>query len=229
MQSMLQYQNIDMELDKLQRSKNSLEEVKVIEKMKNVVKTAQNNSIKIENDAEGLLKEYNALKSGYDKHYKTIQQMTKEDINTMSRDQINNYLMKINAISSELFMIERNLNIVITKISTALKEFENNKKTAVLARNKHKEAKDSYTNKIEAIEPKIAKLAGELKKLEGSLDPAIFNKYKTMKNDGIFPVFAKLQNDACGYCRMEIPKSKLDNLKGDSTITCEHCRRIIFR
>ncbi len=229
MQSMLQYQNLDMELEKLQKSKNALEEIKVIEKMKNVVKTAQNNSIKLESDAEAMLKEYNSLKANYEKHYKAIQKMTKQDINTLTRDQINDYLVQINAISSELFMIERNLNIVITKISTALKEFENNKKTAILARNKHKEAKDSYTQKIEEIEPKIAKLSSDLKKLEGSIDSTIFNKYKTIKNDGIFPVFVKLQNDACGYCRMEIPKSKLDNLKGDNSIICEHCRRIIMR
>ncbi len=229
MQSMLQYQSIDMELDKLQKSKNNLEEVKVIDKMKNVVKSAQNNSIKLESDAEALLKEYNCLKDSYDKQHKEIQKLTKLDVNTMTRDDITDHLMKINSISSQLFMIERNLNHVITKISNSLKEFENNKKTAVIARNKHKEAKDSYLKKIDAIEPSIQKLAADLKKLESSIKPEIFAKYKAMKNDGIFPVYVRLQNDACGYCRMEIPKNKLDNLKGDNTITCEHCRRIIFR
>jgi len=126
-------------------------------------------------------------------------------------------------------MIERNLNIIITKISQALKDFETSKKQAMVARNKHKEAKDEYTKKISELEPKIANIEKELKTLESSLDKSLFQKYKSVKNDGIFPVYTRLKDDACGYCRMEIPKNKLDTLKTADSCICEHCRRIIFK
>ena len=216
MKTMIQYQNLDLELDKLLKQKDNLEELKVIDRMKNIVKNAQNNSIKLE---EAL----------YNKQSKEIEKLTSLDITKMTRDDISKNLISINVISSELFMIERNLNICINNISKALRDFENNKKTAIVARNKHKEAKDEYTRKIKLLEPKIEKINQELKALEGSVNKELFAKYKTYKIDGIFPVFTQLQNDACGYCRMEIAKNKLDNLKNDNFIICEHCRKIIYR
>ena len=41
MKNILKYQEIDMELDRLNRQKNAFEELKVIERMKNIVKNAQ--------------------------------------------------------------------------------------------------------------------------------------------------------------------------------------------
>ncbi len=228
MNNILQYQAIDMELDKLIKQKNTFEEIELIEKMKGIVKNAQNNSIKLDSEAKKLLDEYNKLKVSYDKQLKAIQSLINQDVNSMDRDQITDNLVKINSISSELFMIERNLNIVITKISTALKEFENNKKTAVIAKNKYKDAKEEYSKKVKELEPVIAKKMQDLKSLESKQDPELFAKYKAYKNDGIFPVYTQLQNGACGYCRMELPKNKLDSLKNSNYIVCEHCRRIIF-
>lgn len=226
---MLQYQAIDLELEKLQKQKNNFEEVKVLDKMKNIVKEAQGKSIQIESEAGSLLQEYNTLKAQYDKQIKEIQKLTNVELSTLNRSDIGERLTKVNSISSELFMIERNLNIIITKISKALKDFETSKKQAMVARNKHKEVKDEYTKKISEIEPKIAKLEKDLKAMESTLDNALFSKYKAIKNDGIFPVYTRLKDDACGYCRMEIPKNKLDSLKNADSTICEHCRRVIIK
>ena len=182
MKTMIQYQNLDLELDKLNKQKENLEELKVIDRMKNIVKNAQNNSIKLENDAVALLNDYENLKKSYIKQSKEIEKLTKADVSSMSKDDIDKSLKTINAISSELFMIERNLNICINNISKSLRDFENNKKTAMVARGKHKEAKDEYTRKLNIIEPKIENLTKELKSLESSLDKGLFAKYKTYKN-----------------------------------------------
>ena len=70
MNNILQYQAIDMELDKLIKQKNTFEEIELIEKMKGIVKNAQNNSIKLDSEAKKLLDEYNKLKVSYDKQLK---------------------------------------------------------------------------------------------------------------------------------------------------------------
>ena len=105
MNNILQYQAIDMELDKLIKQKNTFEEIELIEKMKGIVKNAQNNSIKLDSEAKKLLDEYNKLKVSYDKQLKAIQSLINQDVNSMDRDQITDNLVKINSISSELFMI----------------------------------------------------------------------------------------------------------------------------
>ncbi len=229
MRNILDYQNIDVELDRVIRQKDNFEELAVIEKMKNIVKNAQNNSVKLEDEAEQYLKEYDALKESYDKVNKEINKLTHMDLTNLTKDKSGKILSDINSLSSQLFMIERNLNGVINNISRALRDFEANKKNAVVARTKHKEAKDAYTAKVAKLEPTIAKLTADLHAMERDIKPETLAKYRAIKNDGVFPVYTTIQDGSCGYCRMELPKSKIDLLKNTDTIVCDHCHRIILK
>ena len=69
----------------------------------------------------------------------------------------------------------------------------------------------------------------ELKKLEPELDATMFAKYKALKHDNVFPAFVPLQVNRCGYCRVELPMAKVNQLKTNDFITCEQCRRLIYK
>ena len=64
--------------------------------------------------------------------------------------------------------------------------------------------------------------------MEKEIEPEVLNKYKSLRKDGIMPVFVKLVNRSCGYCRVELPNSTIDKLKLNGQTECEHCRRIIY-
>ena len=234
MKQILEYQKLDFQVLKLEREKNNLSEKDIMNKMISFVKDAQGKSIALEDDAKALLDDYNALKKQYNELSGKIQKLLNDNIQEKKTvEEVDAGLVAANTLSSQLFMVERNINIIITKIRELLKQFEQTKNSALKARAKHKEAKDKYNNKLDEIEPKINEIKKQMKELESLIDRQTFEKYKMIKADGIFPVFVSSKENGpnmfkCGGCGMEIPRGKVDDLKNKGYIVCEQCRRIIL-
>lgn len=229
MKTILQYQKVDMELKKLMRSVNSSEEKEVMNKMMAYVKEAQNVSNGLENKAIKVLEEYQNLKKNYDDKVKKIQTLTSKT-DYKSEEDFKVAFAQINTLSSDLYMLERNLNIFINKAKQLLKDFEVTKNNVIKARGKFKTSKENYEKSVSAVEPKIEELKAQLKALEKTCNPVLLEKYKAMKNDHIFPVFVPLLDGKnCAGCRMEMASSKLNKLSTEPYIVCEHCGRLIFK
>lgn len=229
MNKILEYQKLDAEKLKIEKSLGNIEERQIMNKMIAFVKDAQNKSLQIEQSSKKLIEDYENLRKSYDSNTSNIEKLTKTTVKTMSKEELDDCLKRVNALSSELFMIERNIGILIQKINEKLKEFEATKNSAGKARAKHKEAKAKYDAKVAELQPKISEIENKLSKMEKEIPAEILTKYKGLKNDGIFPILVPLQDKSCGGCRMEIPSKILDKLKNSDVIQCEHCRRIIYR
>ena len=159
------------------------------------------------------LDDYNKLKNQYDANVDKVQNLTKTDLNSVVIDDVDSILSKINALSSELFLLERNINIIITKIKTSLKDFETTKNNIIKAKQKYNVFKAKYEQDLASVMPKIKEIEQKLKSLEPNLDKELFAKYKAIKADKIFPVFVPFSNGHCSGCRVEIPTSKVNKLK----------------
>ena len=229
MNKILEYQKLDAEKLKIEKSLGNIEERQIMNKMITFVKDAQNKSLQIELSSKKLIEDYENLRKSYESNTSNIEKLTKTTVKTMSKEELDDCLKRVNALSSELFMIERNIGILIQKINEKLKEFEATKNSAGKARAKHKEAKAKYDAKVSELQPKISEIENKLSKMEKEIPAEILTKYKGLKNDGIFPILVPLQDKSCGGCRMEIPSKILDKLKNSDVIQCEHCRRIIYR
>ena len=111
-----------------------------------------------------------------------------------------------------------------------LKEFEVTKNNVIKARTKHKTSKENYEKLIADNEPKIKAIKNQMKELEKNINSQLLEKYKSMKNDNIFPVYVPLfDGKSCYGCRMEIASSKLNKLSNEQFIVCEHCGRLIYK
>ena len=219
---------MDIELRKLEKQINGSNEKNVMNQMIAYVKSAQNKSLELEKSAKKLTDDYEMLKVEYDKNFKLIKQLTSKSAEELSEQEMEETFNKINLVSSNLYMIERNLNINVNNIKSILKEFENTKNQVIVARTKHKESKAKYDQLVAEISPKMEAVKAEMAKLEKSIKPELLIRYKEKKHDNIFPVFVGLKDGNCGGCMMAQPKGKLDKLKTDGYIVCEQCGRIIF-
>jgi len=228
MNKILEYQKLDMELNKLKKSNVNSAEKNNMSKLKGYIVDAHDKGMKLENGAKDLFNDYLALKKQYDENFKRVQELLNTDIKSVALDGVDDVLSTINSLSSELFTLERNLNIIINKIKSSLKEFEVTKNNIIKARQKYNELKSKYEQGIKDIAPKIKEIEEKMKSLEKELDEELFNKYKTIKGDKIFPVFVGFDNGHCSGCRVEIPTSKVNKLKADGTIVCEQCHRVIY-
>lgn len=228
MNKILEYQRLDIELNKLKKSNLNSEDKENMAKFKGYFSDSQNKAFTLENDAKKLLQEYAKLKSQYEKNYDKVQKLTSTNLETVSIDDVDGMLSNINSLSSELFLLERNINIIITKIKNSLKDFEATKNNIIKAKQKYNEYKTKYEQGIKKVEPKIKEIEDKMKLLEKEIEPDILSKYKAVKADKIFPVYVFYNEGHCSGCRVEIPTNKINKLKTDGKIVCEQCHRIII-
>lgn len=228
MKKMLEYQKIDVELNKIKKSSLNSADRANLAKLKNYIVESHNKGFQLESDAKSLLDNYNKLKKQYDANCEKVQTLTNTDINTISLDKVEGFLYQINSLSSELFLLERNINIIMTKIKESLKNFDITKKNIIKAKEKYNECKDNCEKEVQAIVPRVKELESKMKALEKDVPAELLAKYKSIKADKIFPVFVALNEGHCSGCRVEIPTAKINKLKTDGTIVCEQCHRIIY-
>lgn len=228
MKNMLEYQRLDLELAKLKKSSLNSADRANLGKLKSYIVDSHNKGFQLEDGAKDLLNDYNKLKSQYEANCDKVQKLIDTDINTISLDKVDAFLSQINSLSSELFLLERNINIIITKIKNSLKDFDTTKKNIIKAKEKYNECKTKCEKDAEAIAPKLKEIESKMVALEKSIPSEIFAKYKALKGDKIFPVFVALADGHCSGCRVEIPTAKINKLKAEGSIVCEQCHRVIY-
>lgn len=228
MKNILEYQKLDSELVKLRRMSVNNEQKEVMNKMINYVKEAQGKTGQLEREALKLVNDYTHLVSNYNNTSKSVNALLAKDVNKMSAEEVSRTFGEINKLSSELFMLERKLNFIITNAKNLLRQFEITKNNVLKARAKHKESKEKFESIQHEYEPKIAEVKTQMAKLEKTCNAELLAKYKTLKAENIFPVFVPLASGTCGGCRMALPSNKVSQVADKGYIVCEHCGRIIY-
>ena len=62
------------------------------------------------------------------------------------------------------------------------------------------------------------------------MDKQLLLEYKKRRNDNIFPVVVPLEGkNFCGRCRMELPMAAISKINDTGVITCEHCKRLVYK
>ena len=228
MNKILEYQRLDLELNKLKKSNVNSVERNNMNKLKSYIVEAHDKGMSLENDANSLLEDYKNLKKQYEANAKKIQSLINKEMESIELDDVDGILSTINSLSSELFLLERNINIIITKIKQSLKDFETTKNNMIKARTKYNEFKTQYEKSLKSLEPKMKEIEDKMSALESEIDAEVLAKYKSMKGDKIFPVYVSYDNGHCSGCRVEIPTAKANKLKNEGKIICEQCHRIIY-
>ena len=225
---MLEYQKLDLELNRLKKSSLNNTDRTNLSKLKNYIVDFHNKGFKLEDDAKTLLDDYNRLKKQYDTNCKKVQELTNTSMDDVALDNVEGFLYQINSLSSELFLLERNINIIMTKIKDSLENFNITKKNIIKAKEKYNDCKEKCEKAVRAVAPKVKEIEKQMKEMEKDLPQDLFVKYNSIKADKIFPVFVALDNGHCSGCRVELPTGKINKLKSEGTIICEQCHRIIY-
>lgn len=225
---LMQYQKCDAQAIKLERKLSDSEHKKVYSQMLAVVKDAKNHTAALENQAGDLLHSYNQLKNKYKENCDLLEKLTKVDLDKESAENVDKIFEKIAVISNNLNALEKKLMTVAEQVNSALNDFEQTKKRYGSARNKYNEQKAMYEKEEAEIKPQLDKVYSELKTLEKEVEPRVLAKYKSIRQDRIFPVLVPLMDKSCGGCMMELSYAAQAKLKDQGYLECEHCRRMIY-
>ena len=229
-ESILKYQKLDEEVYKVeQKLVNSVYRKKANE-LASIAKKSQAKSTELENEAERLLSEIEEIKS----KYKLNDQKTKELLNSKPENMSLEDIEKMSALKGKLLnnlgILEKMLQKSAENINHILSEFNKTKKLYNDAREQFAVCKQKIDEETKELEPEKERLKKDLQKLESTVDAELLAEYKKKRNDNIFPVIVPLEGEKfCGRCRMELPMVALSRIKETGVITCEHCKRLVYK
>ena len=226
LQAILNYQEVDRKLFKLENELAESEERKKYAKLRKFLKTAPEKLDALETKANALSAEVTQLSKKYEQTANMLSDFDNVDELISGGADVSFYKKKAQSIVESLRKIKAELNALVESIKAADEEYQKLKKQVISAQKQYGEAEESY--KAVELSRKAEKegILAELAKAEKEVPAEMLVRYQTKRKEKIFPVVGKLYSGRCPFCSMEPPlvaKSKLS-----TGIECDHCHRIIF-
>ncbi len=229
MKTILEIQKLDRQIRALEREVDKCPASVDFRNYKKLLKEGKLRFEQLETQANEILKNYNNAVARLSKYKGNSEIVRKRNVEGINLDNISALISDTNSLVSELSEENRKVEDLVRKSEEIVR------KSAELS-NKLTEAKlraNTIKAKIEAkkqeVAPKILEIEKKIKALEPKVkDVDKYEKYKQMKQNGIFPVYVNLEDNFCGGCKVELPLNFIDKLKTKKMLPCEHCGRIIM-
>ncbi len=228
MKKLLEYQKIDGEILAIQREISLKSNRDESNNLIGLIKNAQNKTLQFDEEAKKLMDEFNKLLSVEEKGIQLIKKYTEQKVEELSVDELRDLDSKINQATANLMELENRISNHNERAKRVLQEYDILRKKAFSARQKYQENKSSYEALMKEKEPEITSRKEQLLILQKDIDPVLMSKYKSMRQDGFFPVVVPLLNKRCGGCQVELPSNAIEKIKQKGYIECEQCRKIIY-
>ncbi len=229
LQAILQYQEVDKRLFKLENELAESAERKAYVKLQKFLKVAPEKLDALDAKAAGLKSEANALAGKYEQVEGTLGDLENLDELLAGGADVSFYKKKAQSIASQLRQIKAELNALAENIKATDAEYKKLKKQVIAAQKQYAEAAEAYKvvkgakeGERKEIEAELSKIAEQINKANGE----ILARYLTKRKEKIFPIVGALYQGRCPFCSMEPPIAAKSNLANG--IECDHCHRIIF-
>ncbi|MDD4350667.1 MAG: hypothetical protein PHP83_00570 [Clostridia bacterium] len=228
MNNIFKIQEIDGEIIKLKRSINNSIENKQLNMLSDIMREGKSFIKQTENSAEQLLKEFNELKRDYEKQFGNSEITLKQKIENTSIDNIHNLIVDTNGLAgnfAEMEQMSKNLN---ERIQRLLNDYKSAMTKLKITKEKYNFLKEKVSKLEQGVQPQVEKFKEQIAVLAKDADPEMYEIYKKLRQDNVYPVFVRLENNRCGGCKMEMSLNFIEKLKGKKMLHCEECRRIII-
>lgn len=228
LKAILQYQEVDTKLYKIEREIAGCDERKEYVKVKKFLETAPEKLDSLDVKAAALKTQADDLAKKYASTEETLKDFENLDELVNGGADIAFYKKKAQSIVDQLKKLKAEISVLATSIKETDAEYQKLKKQVISAQKqygevseKYKAVKASREDERKAIETELAKIAKEI--------PAdMMEVYQTKRKERVFPVVGQLTSNRCPYCSMEPPIAARNKLTGGGTIECDNCHRIIF-
>ena len=228
--NLLKYQELDEKLYNVEQRLTKSPARKRAGELSKIAKNAQVKSNELEAEASKVLKEIEDVKVKFEENKKSLQNLLNRDLDKLSMEDLDKITSLKAKILSNLNYLEKHLQKHAELVNRILMDFNKTKKMYDEARVQFIECKNKIDEETKTLEPEKERLTNELEELSKSVEKNLLAEYKKRRNDNIFPVVVPLEGtNFCGRCRMELPMVAISRIKDVGVITCEHCKRLVYK
>lgn len=227
-EKILDYQKLEGKILSIKRDLEKNEAKVTLNKVAALYKDSQTKLLELENKAKAIILDFDKCQAEYELSYNQLTTLSKADVSTLSEEEANAQLEKINKLANSLSQLERALSMQAEGVGAIIKNFEICRTNYMTYKQKYKESKDKVSSLQADIVPQVEQIKKQMLELEKQIDANMLSKYKHLRQDKIFPAFVALNNNACGGCSMALPSALMTKLKENGYLECEQCRRYIY-
>ena len=228
LQAILQYQETDAKLYKLEREIAGCEERKEYVKFKKFLEAAPEKLDALEVKAAALQAEAAELTQKYTRAEESLNDFENLDELVTGGADIAFYKKKAQALADQLKKLKADLATLTANIKATDEEYKKLKKQVLSAQKQYADATEKYKAVKAARDPEKKELETALAKIEKDVPAEMLEIYRTKRKEKIFPVVGEMVGNRCPFCSMEPPLAARNKLTGGATIECDNCHRIIF-
>ena len=228
LQAILNYQEVDTKLYKLERDIAGCDERKEYVKVKKFLETAPEKLDSLEVKANSLKAEAANLAKQYEHTEETLKDFEHLDELVTGGADIAFYKKNAQSIVDQLKKIKADMNALVANIKALDAEYQKLKKQVISAQKQYGEVSEKYKAVKASREDERLAIEKELAEIAKEIPAEVLEKYKTKRKERIFPVVGETIGMRCPFCSMEPPLAARNKLSSGATIECDNCHRIIF-
>ena len=229
LQAILNYQEVDSKLYKLERELIGSEERKEYVKLKKFLETAPEKLDALEAKATSLKTEAQELTKKYTALEETLKDFEHLDELVTSGADIAFYKKKAQSIVDQIKKLKADLSNLTASVKTTDAEYQKLKKQVITVQKQYVDAAEKYKTVKTSRDGEKKELEEQLAKLAKDVPTKLLETYATKRKEKIFPVVGEIAGNRCPFCSMEPPLAAINKLTGGATIECDNCHRLIFK
>lgn len=228
LQAILNYQEIDRKLFKLERDFAGSEARKEYVKIKKFLESAPEKLDALEAKAVSLSGEAETLAKKYAQLENTLGEF--DNVKEMIEDgaDVGFYKKEAQKLVEKLKKLKAEINALSASIKEVDAEYQKLKKQIKAAEAQAPEVIKNYKEAKAAMDKEREPIEAELAKAEADIEPNLLKKYKTKRKEKIFPIVGELYAGRCPFCSMEPPIAAKALLAEGWECDGPNCHKIIF-
>ena len=212
-------------------------------KMEKILKDNPEKIIKLSEEHEKVIKEYEDLKESF-KKVEMEKHKSEMDVKALEEDIIKKQgqLMGVKtnkeykALENEIKNSKDKISSLEDKILEALDKEENSKtkieeasKKVQEEKNKFEEAKAQLEKELEQAKATIDSLADKVKEMEQHVDKSYLRQFRLVASKGYDLPLVPANSGSCGGCKATLPPRMMQIIQNGLTlVNCECCSRLLY-
>lgn len=229
LKAILNYQEIDKNLYKIERELAGCDERKEYVKVKKFLETAPEKLDALEVKATALKAEAAELSKQYLAAEATLEDFEHLDELVSGGADISFYKKKAQSVVERLKKLRADLNALTENVKATDAEYQKLKKQVISAQKQYPEVAEKYKAVKSSKEGEKKAYETQLSQIAKEISAELLGSYQTKRKEKIFPIVGALAGDRCPFCSMEPPLAARNKLTGGGTIECDNCHRILFK
>lgn len=228
-EKIIQYQIIDGELKKIENDLASSEEKKKASQAKKFLDGVSVKHKEIDDKAAQLLQNFTKQEELSAKIAETITEFSSVVESCEDEKEIEYYKKKVGEYVKKVKAIETEINKIKGEIADLMKLYKGLKANSDAAKAQYNEFAPKYNELKQSKQAEAEKIQKKLLLLAKEVDPAILEIYKSKRKDKMYPIFYKVEDSCCSYCRNQLSLLANSLLTKEGYIECDNCHRILYK